>query len=86
MRIQIPNPFDFSARKSFLPQINNITDNVLILDFDGVETIDSAALGMLLMSRERAKKFKSKVSLINCNTKIKKILEVAQFHILFKIT
>ncbi|MBF0193908.1 MAG: STAS domain-containing protein [Magnetococcales bacterium] len=87
MIIKIPNPFNFQARKTFLPQIKaNPAGEELILDFEGVTTLDSAALGMLLMAREQTKDTSSRVSLINCNDSVKQILEVAQFHMLFKIS
>jgi HptB-dependent secretion and biofilm anti anti-sigma factor len=86
MKIKIPNPFNFQARKTFLPQVKaNPADSELILDFDGVSTLDSAALGMLLMAREQTKSTSGRVTLINCNDAVKQILEVAQFHMLFKI-
>ena len=87
MIIQIPNPFNYKSRKAFLPQIlRQSPDSELILDFSGVDMLDSSALGMLLMAREKAKGAGNKVSLVNCNDRIKKILEVAQFNMLFKIT
>jgi HptB-dependent secretion and biofilm anti anti-sigma factor len=87
MKIMIPNPFNFQARKTFLPQIKaNPVGEELVLDFNGVSTLDSAALGMLLMAREQTKSSAGRVSLVNCNDAIKQVLEVAQFHMLFKIS
>jgi HptB-dependent secretion and biofilm anti anti-sigma factor len=86
MKIQIPNPFNYSARKDFLPQIlKQPVDSELILDFNGVDMLDSSALGILLMVREKSKGSGKKVTLLNCSDNIKKILEVAQFHMLFDI-
>ncbi|MBF0379676.1 MAG: STAS domain-containing protein [Magnetococcales bacterium] len=87
MKIKIPNPFNFQSRKTFIPQVKaNPPGEELILDFENVSSLDSAALGMLLMAREQTKSTSSKVSFINCNDSIKQILEVAQFHMLFKIS
>ncbi|MBF0358355.1 MAG: STAS domain-containing protein [Magnetococcales bacterium] len=87
MIIQIPNPFNYHARKDFLPQIQeNPEDSELILDFNGVSSLDSAALGMLLMAREQCKGIKGRISLINCNDTVKQILTIAQFHMLFDIS
>jgi HptB-dependent secretion and biofilm anti anti-sigma factor len=88
MNIQIPNPFTYQSRKEFLPVVKSIvidTNSELTLDFNGVDMIDSSALGMLLIAREKARGTEGRVSLINCNDKIKKILTVAQFDMLFKI-
>jgi HptB-dependent secretion and biofilm anti anti-sigma factor len=84
--ISLPNPFDYNSRKQFLPLIKGNLDNIdLVLDFNGVETLDSSALGMLLMARERVGGIKSRISLINCSDRIRKILTVAQFHMLFRM-
>jgi HptB-dependent secretion and biofilm anti anti-sigma factor len=87
MIIQIPNPFNYHARKDFLPQVQeNPEDPELTLDFDGVSSLDSAALGMLLMAREQRKGVTGRISLINCNEAVKQILTIAQFHMLFDIS
>lgn len=85
--IKVPNPFTYGAKQRFLPQLReNFTDYELVLDFEGVDYVDSSALGMLLMARERVGGTKARISLINCNPKIQKILTMAQFHVLFKIS
>ncbi|MBF0455896.1 MAG: STAS domain-containing protein [Magnetococcales bacterium] len=85
--IKVPNPFDFSARKHFLPQIKQDMENFeLVLDFSGVNHLDSSALGMLLMAREKVGGTRARISLVNCNQKIQRILSVAQFHMLFRIS
>ncbi len=88
MNIQIPDPLNYMSRKDILPQIMTLpTGSELTLNFNGVTTIDSSGLGILLLAREKVKGSSSKkVSLVNCNDQIKKIFEIAQFHILFKIT
>lgn len=86
-RISIPNPFDYKSRKSFLPLLrDNMDDCELILDFKGVQHLDSSALGMLLMAREKVGGSRARISLVNCNENIRKILTIAQFDILFKIS
>ncbi|MBF0195959.1 MAG: STAS domain-containing protein [Magnetococcales bacterium] len=87
MIIQVPNPFNYHARKEFLPKIQeNPVDSELTLDFEGVSSLDSAALGMLLMAREQCKGVKGRISLINCSEPVKQILTIAQFHMLFDIS
>jgi hypothetical protein len=63
VRIQIPNPFNYGSRKDFLPQLKGDMANFdLILDFSGVDILDSSALGMLLLAREKVKGTKGKIS------------------------
>jgi anti-anti-sigma regulatory factor len=47
--------------------------------------MDSAALGMLLLLLEKAGNEKERVRLINPNNTTQKILEIANFNILFDI-
>lgn len=56
-----------------------------VFDLKGVEFIDSAGLGMLLLGRDRAEKNAAAVVLRNPPAAIKRMLDVAQFYTLFKI-
>ena len=47
--------------------------------------MDSSALGMLLILRERAGGDAAKISIKNRNPEIKKILEISNFEKVFKI-
>jgi anti-anti-sigma factor len=47
--------------------------------------MDSSALGMLLLLREHVDGVRERVRIINCNTEIRKILEIANFDKLFDI-
>ena len=48
--------------------------------------MDSSALGMLLILRERAAEMKVEVTLTNPRETVRQVLGVANFHKLFKIT
>ena len=50
-----------------------------------VEYVDSSALGMLLMLRERAGGEKADINIVNLNSDLKKIFSTANFHKLFSI-
>ncbi len=81
--IMIPQPFDYNARKSFLPLFKDVSGAEVLLDFRNVDHMDSSALGMLLMAREKIDS--KKITLINCTNNIKDLLKLAQFHMLFTI-
>jgi HptB-dependent secretion and biofilm anti anti-sigma factor len=86
MKIQVPSPFNYTTRRDFFTQISELpVDSELILDFCRVDVLDASALGMLLIAREKVNGSEKRVSLVNCNTNVKQILEAAQFNTLFRI-
>lgn len=60
--------------------------NQITIDFGGGEYIDSAALGMLLLARERAGEQGNTVVLANCRGPVKAVLDIANFQRLFAIS
>jgi len=57
----------------------------IIIDFKETNKIDSSALGMLLQMQEHLGKNDREIQIINCNEKIKKILEITHFKTKFNI-
>lgn len=53
------------------------------INFAGVDYLDSAALGMLLLLNERAGG--RKITLVNCQGTVKAVLEIANFNKVFEI-
>jgi HptB-dependent secretion and biofilm anti anti-sigma factor len=56
-----------------------------VVDFGRVDYLDSSALGMLLLLREKAEAAGKKVSLANLSGTVKQVLEIANFGKLFTI-
>jgi len=56
-----------------------------VIDFGRTDYIDSSALGMLLLLRESGGGDNHKIKFINCKTTVKKVFEVANFHLMFEI-
>jgi anti-anti-sigma factor len=56
------------------------------VDLAQVEYLDSSALGMLLMLRDKIKASNRRVSLINCRGPVKQVLEIANFSKLFEVS
>lgn len=79
--------FDVSSYEYFKSLITeNLTDNNLfVVDFKATEFLDSSALGMLLLLREKTHGDKSRIKLVNVGDAAQKILNVAQFQQLFNI-
>ena len=82
--------FDFSAHRDFKKahdealQTNGLKE--IVVDLTQVEYMDSSALGMLLLLREKADKFNVGVSLRSCEGFARQILEVANFQNIFAIS
>jgi len=57
-----------------------------VIDMSELEYIDSSALGMLLMLRERAGGAQAAIEIVNCSPAVRKILATVKFDKLFGIT
>lgn len=85
--IKLKGRFDFAIKDDFCSAYEGIeTNKVFVLDFSAVESIDSSALGMLLLLRDYAGEEESNIELTMCSPDIKNILEISNFQKLFTIT
>lgn len=84
--ISLPENFGFSVRNDFRKAMTgNPKGTRYFLDFKEVQRIESSALGMMLMLRETAGGGSADISVINSGPEVSKILQLAQFHKLFKM-
>jgi len=81
--------FDYTAHKAFGdaydPLLRNAELHALEIDMQNVDYLDSAALGMLLLLKERAVALQKHVVLARCPPVVSHVLRIAQFHQLFTI-
>jgi len=81
--------FDFNVHREFkeayMTFLNDAGIHAVDVDLAAVDYLDSSALGMLLMLRERANAAGKQISLRNPNATVVKILDIANFHKLFTI-
>ncbi|VAX07707.1 hypothetical protein MNBD_GAMMA26-821 [hydrothermal vent metagenome] len=79
--------FDFSSHEQFRGAYKEAdAKNIAIsIDFSKTEYIDSAALGMLLVLRERAGGDRANITLGSCRTSIQQIMDISNFAKLFRI-
>ncbi|KPC54102.1 STAS domain-containing protein [Amantichitinum ursilacus] len=86
-QIQLNGHFTFEAHRDFKQVTQEALDNpsvtALTLDFAGVDYMDSAALGMLLLLNERAGG--RRITLVNCKGTVKAVLDIANFGKIFDI-
>lgn len=81
--------FDFNLHKDFRLSSQELLENQAVqeiqVDFDQVPFLDSSALGMLLLLKERATSQKKAMSLVNCRDTVLQVLEIACFNKMFTI-
>jgi len=88
-QIMLNGRFDFSAHREFKQSYesplgsSDVRD--LEIDLAGVEYLDSSALGMLLILKERAGAANKRVALTNCRGNVRQVLDIANFGKLFAI-
>lgn len=87
--LSVVGRFDFSIHRDFRRNYEDVlgTPGVRQLDVDlsRVEYIDSSALGMLLLLREKAGGRSIQLKLANATGPVRQVLEVANFGRLFEI-
>jgi anti-anti-sigma factor len=88
-KIALNGRFDFSAHREFKTSYDAPLKagdvKELEIDMGQVEYLDSSALGMLLMLKEKAGSANKSVSLTNCRGAVKQVLDIANFGKLFPI-
>ncbi len=85
--IQITGRFDFSQHHDFRAAFEQTPAQVksFTVDLRATEYVDSSALGMLLVLRDKVNDQKDSVKIVNANPSVKKILEIANFDKLFHL-
>lgn len=85
--IRLGGRFDFSAHREFRVAVDKALNpgevREVKVDLGDVGYLDSSALGMLLMLRDRARATNRPVALTNCKGSVKQILDIANFSKLF---
>lgn len=85
--INISGRFDFNAQRDFknayAPHLLNEAVTSIDVNLSGVEYLDSSALGMLLMLRERAASAGKSLRLCKPSATVAQILDIANFAKLF---
>jgi len=85
--INISGRFDFSAHNQFSDALKLAQNSVTAIEVDLANTdyVDSSALGMLLMLRDRLTGDKKNIQIKNARNDVKKILEIVNFEKLFTL-
>lgn len=88
-RIALSGRFDFSSHRLFRDNCEKVLSDAatreIEIDLGEVSYLDSSALSMLLLLREKAKNADKAIALENCRETVRQVLDVANFNKLFTI-
>jgi anti-anti-sigma factor len=88
LQIKVSGRFDFGVHNEFREATRLADQSVKQIEIDllGTDYLDSSALGMLLVLRDKVAGNKSAISIKNARAEVKKILEIANFDKLFTLS
>ncbi|WP_424193819.1 STAS domain-containing protein [Ampullimonas aquatilis] len=85
--LSLDGRFDYGGHKEFRSAYEELLSQSackeIVIDMQKVEYVDSAALGMLLLLRDRAKSAGKSIVIAGCHGVALQVLEVANFNKLF---
>lgn len=88
--LRLNGRFQFDSHREFRsaydPYLNDAAVRVVLLDFSGVEYLDSSALGMLLLLREKLANVRKEAEIVGVQGAAKQVFEIANFARLFRIS
>jgi anti-anti-sigma factor len=86
--IHVAGRFDFSQQRAFRDAYREVSDRQIdyVVDLKATSYVDSAALGMLLLLREHAGGDKARVGIQGCSPDVRRVLDIANFGRLFKLS
>ena len=87
LEIKISGRFDFSVHQDFrkATQLASSGVSTIVVDMSEADYVDSSALGMLLVLRDKVDERKEAISIKNANPEVRKILDIANFDKLFTL-
>ena len=86
--IVLQGRFDFNSHREFREAVDQAVKEAareIQVDLGGVDYLDSSALGMLLMLRDKAKSASKEVELANARGAVKQVIDIANFGKLFSL-
>jgi anti-anti-sigma factor len=88
LELVVKGKFTFVDHSIFKPILEDIEKNLfmkIVIDLSGVEFIDSAALGILLLVKDSVEKNNAVLILKSPAGQVKKMFEITRFYDLFSI-
>ncbi len=88
--VKLSGRFDFNTHREFRgayePLVADTSVRSVVVDFSDVDYLDSSALGMLLMLRDKLGGANKDVALTGVRGNVKQVLDIANFGKLFQIS
>jgi anti-anti-sigma factor len=88
--IKLGGRFDFNTHREFRaayePLVTDSAVRLVAVDFAEVDYLDSSALGMLLMLRDKLGGANKEITLTGVRGNVKQVLDIANFGKLFQIS
>ncbi|MDP2142453.1 MAG: STAS domain-containing protein [Gammaproteobacteria bacterium] len=86
--ISVRGRFDFALYKAFRESYRDVDTTVreYVVDLRHATSLDSAALGMLLLLREHATSLSATVAIRGAIPEVSRVLDIAKFRSLFHIS
>ncbi len=88
--IKLSGRFDFNTHRDFRSAYETLVSDpavrAVVVDFSDVDYLDSSALGMLLMLRDKLGGVSKEVALAGVRGNVKQVLDIANFGKLFQIS
>ena len=87
LSIRVSGRFDFSVHQDFRKATEQVVDTVnsIVIDLARTDYLDSSALGMLLVLRDKVGENKKAITIIKAKPEVKNILKIANFDKLFTL-
>ncbi|BCG64553.1 MAG: HptB-dependent secretion and biofilm anti anti-sigma factor [Methyloprofundus sp.] len=87
LRINVSGRFDFSMHQDFrkVSEQDAVGVKSITIDLGRTEYVDSSALGMLLVLRDKVGDNQAAIRIVNARPDVKKILQIANFDKLFTL-
>jgi len=87
LEIKISGRFDFSVHQDFRKAMQQASNDItaIVVDMSETDYVDSSALGMLLVLRDKVGENKEAISIKNAKPEVRKILDIANFDKLFTL-
>lgn len=88
--LRLKGRFQFDSHREFRsayePYLADPAMRVVVVDFSGVDYLDSSALGMLLLLREKLMAVRKEAEITGAKGAVKQVLDIANFARLFRIS
>ncbi|HBC57511.1 MAG TPA: anti-anti-sigma factor [Gammaproteobacteria bacterium] len=87
LTIKVEGRFDFNAHREFRAAYEQAKSNStkFVVDMAETDYMDSSALGMLLLLREKVGGDNANISIVKCKPEIRQIFDISNFKHMFHI-